>query len=65
MPGLALAYAMNSFTLLTGSDGCTTIVLVTKASIAIGVKSSSPLNGMFGMIDGLIACVLMVPKSSV
>jgi hypothetical protein len=56
---------MNSRTLVAGTDGLMTIVLITLATSAMGVKSSTPLKGMPGISVGFIACVLIEPISSV
>ena len=39
LPGLALAWAMNSATVRTGSDGGTTMMLASCMMLAIGVVS--------------------------
>ncbi|MND00280.1 hypothetical protein D3C83_188340 [compost metagenome] len=46
-PGRARATAMNSFTFFAGTEGWIAIVDMTAASIATGVKSSTPLNDRF------------------
>ena len=56
---------MNSPTVFAGTDGLITMVLMTLARMAIGVKSSAPLNGMFSISDGFTARVLMVSISMV
>ena len=40
-PGRVFAYAMNSATLLTGSEGWTTITFGTAATLVTGTKSLS------------------------
>ena len=35
-PGFDLAYAMNSFTLLAGTDGCTNSIIGADAIVVIG-----------------------------
>ncbi|MNS41645.1 hypothetical protein D3C72_740030 [compost metagenome] len=56
---------MNSFTFLAGTEGCTTIVFVTKASSAMGVKSLTPSKGILEYSAWFIVCVLIEPTSSV
>ena len=55
-PGRALASAMNSLTLLTGNDGCTTSTVVVRPSWLIMVKSFTGSKGSFLYSVGLIAC---------
>ena len=44
LPGLALAYAMNSGTVLAGNDGWTAITLVVRMMLAIGARSRIKLK---------------------
>jgi hypothetical protein len=43
LPGLALAYAMNSGTVLAGTDGCTSMTRGTLATLATGAMSRMKL----------------------
>ena len=56
---------MNSGTVFTGTAALITIVFVTYATSAIGVKSSTGLNGIDVNSAPFIACVLIDPTSSV
>ena len=64
-PGMRFASATSSATLLTGCEGCTTIVTGAIATRAIGVKLRSASYGNFLYRAGLMACVPTVPMSSV
>ena len=61
LPGLALAYAMNSFTLLTGDDALTTSTLGVTAISVIGAKSFTASYGIVVYRLGLTACVDSAP----
>ena len=56
-PGLDFASAMNSLTLLTRSDGCTTMTSSDLSSEATGTKSRMSLNGLFGTSVSVVVCV--------
>src|SRR6202166_4029931 len=44
LPGLALAYAMNSGTVLAGTEGCTTITMGTSVTPQTGAMSRTRLK---------------------
>ena len=47
LPGLALAYVMNSGTVLAGTEGCTTITAGSRLRLATGVMSRMKLKLSF------------------
>ncbi len=56
---------MNSPTFLAGTSGLITIVLVTRASSAMGLKSLTPSKGIVAYSAWFMVCVLIEPISSV
>jgi hypothetical protein len=64
-PGRPLASATRSFTVRTGSDGCTTMRLVSDAIRVTGAKSLIGSYGSFGLRFGLMPCVVLVPMKIV
>jgi hypothetical protein len=56
---------MSSFTVFTGSDGCTTRTLGTSARIVTGAKSRTVSKGTFAYTAGLLVSVLPGDASSV
>ena len=56
---------MSSFTLRTGTDGCATIMFGSSAAGVIAAKSFSGSYEGFAYRLALIACVPVVPMTSV
>ena len=62
-PGFDLASAMNSWTVFTPTEGCTTITSSELSSDATGTKSRNNLYDLLGTSVSVVVCVAEIISS--